>query len=264
MGRAAYEAELAAQKELFNQRIADLDAIAARERQQREAQFNAQVEANNRLQAVLNVQVPQRAAEAAGIQALERQKLAAENLVAIENQIALTRQGIDAAREQGDLRNAAARNNELKLLQDLAKQEKAIIDGKEIDRQKSRDFLAEQSRAAQAQQQAAERGRKQQEEQRKAQAEAQAEIENQRQEEFKRQTDRLRQLDSIGQQSVSSGDIRSTEGASTFVRAAAGQFDPAVAELRAQSKILNTIALGLARNLAALTGTPTNLGVFRV
>ena len=63
---------------------------------------------------------------------------------------------------------------------------------------------------------------------------------------------------------MSSGDIRSTEGAATFVRAAAGQFDPAVAELRVQSKILNTIALGLARNLAALTGTPTNLGVFRV
>jgi hypothetical protein len=264
LGRPAYEAELAAQKELFNQRIADLDAIAAREQQQREAQFNAQVEANNRLQAVLNVQVPQRAAEAAGIQALERQQLAAENLIAIENQIALTRQSIEAAREQGDLRNAAARNNELKLLQDLAKQEKAIIDGKAAERQQSRDFLAEQSRAAQAQQQAAERGRQQQEQQQKEQQEALAEQEKQRAAEFERQTDRLRQLNSIGQQSVSSGDIRSTEGASTFVRAAAGQFDPAVAELRAQSKILNTIALGLARNLAALTGTPTNLGVVRV
>ena len=100
---------------------------------------------------------------------------------------------------------------------------------RQIEQQK---VLAEavQKQAEQAQQAASQQAQAQQkafEEQAKAAA-AEAE----------RQERRIRALNSIGQQSVSVGDIRSTEGARQFIQAAAGAFDPNLAELRAQTKLL--------------------------
>jgi len=238
LGKAAYEADLAAQRQLFAERIQQLDEIARREQQQREAAFNAQVAANNRLQEVLNAQVPERIAAAAGIAALERQKLAAENLAAIENQIALTRRGLEAAREQGDRKNAAARVNELKFLEDLAKAERAIIDGKAADRQDQRKLLDEQAKASQ---ELFKQEQSRQQQLRQQQQRAQEERARAAAEEADRQEKRIRALNSIGQQSISTGDLRSSQGASQFVQAAAGAFDPNLAQQRAQTKLLQKI-----------------------
>jgi phage-related protein len=239
LGKAAYDADLAAQRQLFAERIQQLDEIAQREQQQREAAFNAQVAANNRLQEVLNAQVPERIAAAAGIAALERQKLAAENLAAIENQIDLTRRGLEAAREQGNRNAAAARVNELKFLEDLAKAERAIIDGKAADRQDQRKLLDEQAKASQ---ELFKQEQSRQQQLRQQQQRAQEERARAAAEEAERQEKRIRALNSIGQQSIGGADIRTQQGASQFISAAAGAIDPELAQQRAQTKLLQKIA----------------------
>jgi uncharacterized protein (DUF1501 family) len=68
----------------------------------------------------------------------------------------------------------------------------------------------------------------------------------------------------VSTQAVQGGDIRSQEGARQFISAAAGAFDPNLAELRAQSKLLRQIVLnsgalqyleqGIGRSVTLLRG----------
>jgi uncharacterized protein (DUF1501 family) len=113
----------------------------------------------------------------------------------------------------------------------VAAQERDIASGRlkveaEIAKQRDENAKAEQQRR----QQIIQAQRQFLEEQAKAAA-AEAE----------RQEKRIRALNSIGQQSIGGADIRTQQGASQFVQAAAGAFDPNLAQQRAQTKLLQKI-----------------------
>jgi hypothetical protein len=113
-------------------------------------------------------------------------------------------------------------------------QEKAISEQKAYaDQQlKAQEAFAQQQQ--QAQQAYAQEQARQQEEQRKA-AEAEA----------KRQEDRLRKLNTLGQTSVQTADIRTQEGAALVLGIANAAQDPAAIQARLQTKLLEKIALGI-------------------
>jgi hypothetical protein len=113
-------------------------------------------------------------------------------------------------------------------------QEKAIEEQKAYaDQQlKAQEAFAQQQQ--QAQQAYAQEQARQQEEQRKA-AEAEA----------KRQEDRLRKLNTLGQTSVQTADIRTQEGAALVLGIANAAQDPAAIQARLQTKLLEKIALGI-------------------
>ena len=124
-------------------------------------------------------------------------------------------------------------------------QEKAISEQKAYaDQQlKAQEAFAQQQQ--QAQQAYAQEQARQQEEQRKA-AEAEA----------KRQEDRLRKLNTLGQTSVQTADIRTQEGAALVLGIANAAQDPAAIQARLQTKLLEKIALGIGQAASNYFNTP--------
>ncbi len=232
--REAFEREVSRQEALFQKRVEDIEKERVAREAASKAAFQAEIDANNRVQEFLRGQFGQQVE--ADKQAVERRLLAAQNIIAIERQLVLEQQVLAAAREQGDLGAARAGVERVNALKQALQIENEIQQGrqKQIEQQK---VLAEavQKQAEQAQQAASQ----QQEAQKKAfeeQSRAAAA-------EADRQDRRIRALNSIGQQSIGVGDLRSTEGANTFLQAAAGAFDPRLAEARAQTKLLSRIAV---------------------
>ena len=259
------------------QRQADADAAAQREQaeqQLRERRLQADKEVERQVAAErqrVNQFIDQNIAlqQVGGDQS---RLTAAQNLAALEQEILRITQEVARAKAAGDAAAVAAGNERIAAVNEIANKERDIANGKAAEREAERRQLEkinqERQKASEEQQKRAEQfAQQQQQEAQKAQeAQQQALEERARQQraELKRQAAITRQLNSVGQQSVSGSDIRSTEGASTFIRAAAGQFDPVLAQLRVQTKILNTIAIGIAQNLSQLTGTPTQIGAVRV
>jgi hypothetical protein len=243
--RDVYEAESARQRKLFEERLSQLETLRLRQKEQQDATFNQQIAANERVKALIGQQA-QAEAEAAQ-KVIARRQDAAFNLQAIENQIALERQALDAAREQGDLKAARAGAQRLELLEKALLVEKEIFAGRQKDIDKQRQAAELQSRIQQ--QRAAQVQQYQQQQQQAAaqQAEAQRKVFEEQSRiaaaEAERQQKRIAALNSVSTQAVQGGDIRSQEGARQFISAAAGAFDPNLAELRAQSKLLRQIVL---------------------
>jgi hypothetical protein len=172
-------------------------------------------------------------------------------------------EGIAAAQEQArdGILNAEAFNAEVQRQQELFNQELANIQ----EAEKARDAAAEDRKAkeqerANAEFKAQDDYRKQQEtalqayqqQQQQAQqayAQEQARIfEEQRkaaEAEAKRQEERLRKLNTLGQQSVSVADIRNTESANLVLQLGAAAQDPALIQQRLQTKLLEKIAVGI-------------------
>ena len=172
-------------------------------------------------------------------------------------------EGIAAAQQQArdGILNAEAFNAEVQRQQELFNQELANIE----EAEKARDAAAEDRKAkeqerANAELQAQADYRKQQEtalqayqqQQQQAQqayAQEQARIfEEQRkaaEAEAKRQEERIRKLNTLGQQSVSVADIRNTESANLVLQLGAAAQDPALIQQRLQTKLLERIALGI-------------------
>ena len=186
-------------------------------------------------------------------------------------------EGIAAAQQQArdGILNAEAFNAEVQRQQELFNQELANIEEAEKarakaaddrakaedDRQKALlkaqdDYRKQQETALQAYQQqqakAQEEYAKEQqrifEEQRKA-AEAEA----------KRQEERLAKLNTLGAQSLSVADVRSTEGANLVLQLAAGAQDPRLIQERLQTKLLQVIANGITQAADNYFNTPVGI-----
>jgi len=215
LNREAYQQEIDRQQELFNKQLEDIRTLAA-ERQS----VNEFVDEQLALQ--------QFGGDSARLEA-------SRQVAVIEAEIARVQQEIQRARDSGNQEALAAGIARVGQLDQVAAKERDIASG----RAQFEEEVAKQRDAALKAQEAA--AQKQQEAQKKAfeeQARAAAA-------EADRQDRRIRALNSIGQQSVSAGDLRSTEGASQFIQAAAGALDPAavaLAEARAQTKLLARIA----------------------
>jgi hypothetical protein len=212
LNREAYEQEVARQQELFDKQLADIKALA--DERQRINEF-----VDNQL-------------ELARFGGDQQRLQASKNVAALEAEIGRVQQEIQAARAAGDNQAVQAAVQRLAQLDQVAAKERDVASGRlkaeaEIAKQRDEFLKAEQQR----QQQIAQARRQAQEQQARAAA-AEAD----------RQEKRIRALNSIGQQSIGGADIRTSQGASQFVQAAAGAFDPNLAQQRAQTKLLQKIA----------------------
>jgi DNA repair exonuclease SbcCD ATPase subunit len=181
-----------------------------------------------------------------------QQRLQASQRVAeIEQEIARVQTEIDAARNAGNQSAVNAGVSRIAQLDQVAAKERDIASGRaeteaKIQEQRQQALQAEQQAAQQAaqerqqfiqqQQQQAQQFAQQQQKVYEEQAKAAAA-------EAERQAKRINSLNSVGQQTIGGGDIRTSEGARQFLQAASGAFDPNLAELRAQSKLLRQIVL---------------------
>jgi hypothetical protein len=175
---------------------------------------------------------------------------AAQNVAAIEQEVLRINQEIAAAKAAGDVAAAEAGRQRLQLVEQVADKEREIADGRAAQREQEQKQLADiaqqQERSAADQQRQAEQYAQQQQQQAQQALEAQRqafeERAKQQQAEFERQASIIRQLNSVGQQTISGGDIRTTQGAQAFLATAANAFDPRVAEqLRVQKEQLKLL-----------------------
>jgi len=211
LNREAYEQEVARQKELFDKQLADIKTLA---------------DERKRISEFVDQQI-----ELARFNGDQQRLQASKNVVALEAEIGRVQQEIQAARAAGDNQAVQAAVQRLAQLDQVAAKERDVANGRakaeaEIAKQRDEFLKAEQQR----QQQIAQARKQAQEEQAKAAA-AEAD----------RQEKRIRALNSIGQQSIGGADIRTQQGASQFIQAAAGAIDPELAQLRAQTKLLQKI-----------------------
>lgn len=152
-------------------------------------------------------------------------------------------------------------NAELKHLEDVKKQkEKDAADAAALQKQQNADLLRAQEQYQKEQQTALNAYQQQQAKAQEAYAQEQQRIfEEQRkaaEAEAKRQEERLRKLNTLGQQSISVSDVRTTEGANLVVALAANAQDPALIQARLQTKFLEKISGGIAQAAANYFNTP--------
>jgi colicin import membrane protein len=179
---------------------------------------------------------------------------AAQNLAALEQEILRINQDIANAKTLGDEAAIQAGQQRLAAVNEIAKKERDVANGKAAEREREREHFEklaqQQQKARDEQQRQAEQlaQRQQQEQQQALQAQRKAfeERAKAQQAEFNRQAEITRQLNSVGQQSIGGGDIRSSQGAQAFLRTAANAFDPRAAEQlrlqREQLKLMRALA----------------------
>lgn len=249
---SAYQAEVTAQRRIYEERLAQLDQIAKLEQQRRDAEFQSQIAANDRLNAYMqSLMTDRQRAEAAATEAeFKRRAEAAENLKAIEDRITLQRKSVEAAREQNDLRSARARQQELKALEDLRRAEQAIVDGKQnSNRQIARAAnTAQQAQLAQ-QQIIGNTAERQIQATQKASSDAIGQVNQAFAAAADRQRKLVQDLNTLGSRTVNTADVRTAEGAALVLGLAANAQDPRLIEARQTNKTLKQIATGLTGNL---------------
>lgn len=215
----AYELEIKRQESLFNKELKNIED-AAKERLKNEELVNGLITAqrfggdNERVKA-------------------------AQNVLAIEQEIQFTQQAIADARDAGlqDEVNAAAKR--LADLDQVKAKEEDIASGAAKQRELYQKAFEKQQQDA---------GKAQQEQQQKAQQEQQRLFEEQRkaaEAEAKRQEERLSKLNTLGSQTIAGTDVRTQEGAALVLSLAANAQDPAAIQARLQTKLLERIALGI-------------------
>jgi hypothetical protein len=242
-----YEKEISRQRSIFEERLAQIEQLKRAEQEAKTAAFQLEVDANQRV----NEFIAQRTqAEVAGAeQAAARRQQAAFNIEAIEQRIALERQSLEAAREQNDMNSARAAVQRIDLLKDALAVEQDISNGREKQLQTQQQLIESQQQYENQQQAAVQAYQQQQQQAQQQYAQEQARIfEEQRkaaEAEAKRQEERLRKLNTLGQQSINVADVRSVEGANLVLQTAAQAQDPALIQARLQTKLLERVALGI-------------------
>jgi len=122
------------------------------------------------------------------------------------------------------------------------------------------DELRAREEYAKQQQQAQEQYAKQQQQAMEAYAKEQQRIYEEQQKaaeaEAKRQEERLRKLNTLGDGTVSGADIRTQEGAALVLNLAAGAQDPRLIQERLQTKLLEKIALGIGQAASNYFNSP--------
>lgn len=183
-------------------------------------------------------------------------------------------QGIAAAQEQArdGILNAEAFNREVARQQELFNNEIKNIEAAEkaredaakqrADREKAEQeaILKAQQDYANQQQKAQEDYARQQQQAMQAYAQEQQRMMQERQKaaeaEAKRQEERLRKLNTLGQGSVAASDVRTAEGAALVLNLANSAQDPALIQQRLQTKLLQKISEGIGQAAANYFSTP--------
>jgi len=247
--KPVYEAEIAEQRRVFEERIAQLEAVRQQERAAAAERFQLEVDANQRVNEFIAQQAQTEIAVAEQVAA--RRQQAAFNIEAIEQRIALERQSLEAAREQNDLNAARAAVQRIDLLKEALTVEQQIAAGREQELQKQQQLLFNQQAFQKQQVAAAQQYQQQQQAAQQAYAQEQARIlEEQRKAaaaEAKRQEERLAKLNTLGDQTIGVQDVRTTQGANLVLDLAANAQDPALIQQRLQTKLLERIAGGIAQ-----------------
>jgi hypothetical protein len=245
--QGAYDAEVARQRELFNERIAQLETIKQREDEARKATFDAQIAAADRVQSFLDARLNDRQrAEAEGDAAAADRKIkAAQNVSAIEQRLALEKQALEAAREQNDARASRAAVERVKTLEAALRVEQQIADGRVSGVRDQQQLIASQQEFQQRQL----AGAQQQQQAQKNFADQQAKVFEAQQkaaaDEANRQRDRLNNLNTLGATTIKSQDVRTAEGANLVLALASSEQDPAAIQARLQTRLLQQIATGI-------------------
>jgi hypothetical protein len=241
LNQEAYDAEVARQQQIFDQRIAnEKQVIAERKKAEDEA-------AKVRLQQedLVNNLIKQQ--QVGGDQ---ERIAAAENLVAINAEIARAEQAAAEARKAGDGEAQQAALTRLQQLDQVKAKEEDIASGAARQRQLFQEqFIKQQEEAAKAQQQ-----------QQQAAAQEQARLAEERRKaeeaEYNRQVARITELNTLGSRTVNTADIRTQEGQALVLGLAANAQDPALIEARLQTKQLQLIAGGIAQAAGNYFNTP--------
>lgn len=181
-------------------------------------------------------------------------------------------EGIAAAQEQArdGILNAEAFDAEVQRQQQLFDNElERIEQAEEFRRTLQEEAIAREESRQEAIKEAQERSLKAREEVEKALAEAQQKIlEEERkaaEEEAQRQAERIRQLNTLGAQTIQAGDIRTAEGAALVQQLAAESQDPALIEQRRQTKLLQQISAGITGAAANYFDSPVEIvGLARI
>lgn len=236
-----YDAEVARQRQLFDERIKlEQQAVAERKKQEEEA-------TRLRLQQEQVVNDLIKAQEFNGDADRIR---AAENLIAINEEIARAEQAVIAARENNDAQALAAANVRLEKLGQVKAREEDIANGQAKQRELFQQaFLKQQEESAKRTQQI-----------QQAQLQEQAKIAEERRKaeeaEYQRQVARLTELNTLGSRTVNTADIRTAEGQQLLLGLAANAQDPALIEARTQTKQLQLIAQGISQAAANYFNSP--------
>jgi hypothetical protein len=236
-----YDAEVQRQKDFFDQRIQlEKDAAAERKKAEDEA-------ARVRLQQedLVNNLIKQQ--QVGGDQ---ERIAAAENLVAINAEIARAEQAAKDARKAGDGEAQQAALTRLQQLDQVKAKEEDIASGAAKQRELfQQQFIKQQEEAAKVQQQ-----------QQQAAAQEQARFAEERRKaeeaEYNRQVARITELNTLGSRTVNTADIRTQEGQALVLGLAANAQDPALIEARLQTKQLQLIAGGIAQAAGNYFNTP--------
>ena len=192
-------------------------------------------------------------------------------------------EGIAAAQEQAQngILNQEAFNQEVQRQQDLFNNEIKNIEEAEktrtaaaenrvaLEKSLQEKAIAEQQAYADQQLKAQEAFAQQQQQAQQAYAQEQARIQEERRKaieaEAARQEERIRKLNTLGQQSIKATDIRTVEGATLVTDLAASAQDPAMIQARLQTKFLEKISLGIGQAAANYFNTPVAIvGAARV
>jgi hypothetical protein len=246
-----YDREVANQRKVFEERIAEIEAVRKREKEARDAAaneiFEQQIAANDRVNQFIGQQARDEIAAAEEVAA--RRQEAAFNIEAIEQRIALERRSLEAAREQNDANASRAAVQRIDALKEALTVEQQIADGRTSELQKQQDLIASQQEFQKQQLSQVEEYQKQQQKAQESYAQRQAKIFEEQQkaaaDEAARQEERLAKLNTLGSQTIKSQDVRTAEGASLVLQLAANGQDPALIQQRLQTKYLEAIAAGI-------------------
>ena len=245
--KSVYEAEIAEQRRVFEERIAQLETVRQQEQAAAAERFQLEVDANQRVNQFISQQ--SQAEIAAAEQVAARRQQAAFNIEAIEQRIALERQSLEAAREQNDMNAARAAVQRIDALKEALGVEQQIAAGREQELQKQQQLLTNQQDFQKQQLAAAQQYQQQQQAAQQAYAQEQARIFEEQQKaaaaEAKRQEERLAKLNTLGSQTIGVQDVRTTQGANLVLDLAANAQDPALIQQRLQTKLLQQIAIGI-------------------
>lgn len=167
---------------------------------------------------------------------------AAQNVEAIEKEIARVREAVEKARADGDDEAQKAGMERLAQLDQIQAQQEDIASGAAADRKAAEEA---QKRIAEEERKAAEEQRKRDEERRKFLEDNAKKIAEAQQKyieaAFKLEKSRIEELNKLRLGALEISDIRTGAGAAAFLDLASGRSDPAIEEYRKQRKQLEEL-----------------------
>jgi hypothetical protein len=241
LNQEAYDAEVARQQQIFDQRIANEKKVIDERKKAEDEAAKVRLQQEDLVNNLIKMQ------QVGGDQ---ERIAAAENLVAINAEIARAEQAAADARKDGDGQAQQAALTRLQQLDQVKAKEEDIASGAARQRQLFQEqFIKQQEEAAKVQQQ-----------QQQAAAQEQARFAEERRKaeeaEYNRQVARITELNTLGSRTVNTADIRTQEGQALVLGLAANAQDPALIEARLQTKQLQLIAGGIAQAAANYFNTP--------